>query len=262
MTEPAVRIYDIMACDVHWDFAGSDLPREQHKFLVSFYPTGDVPTPELIDRIVARGPGGREVEIANQPFTQANLNGHIHDAALGTYWYMHNIPTGYLPEGEYTIEVTAKDGTVTSRSRYQRAAPTRALVPVYRENRDRILDAFTPSRSREPGPGTRLDAFRCAWATLRDFAGPAADAYYVFRLARGGTLREFDTQKLTWWDNIYVDAARSGDRTNGLNRGEVTVGTPLEPGTSYGYFVEITDGNVQGDANLCIFQPHQFFTTP
>jgi hypothetical protein len=33
-------------------------------------------------------------------------------------------------------------------------------------------------------------------------------------------------------------------------------------GRSYGYFVEITDGNVRGDANIRVFQPHRFFTVP
>ncbi|TQM85103.1 hypothetical protein FHX81_7573 [Saccharothrix saharensis] len=251
----SVRIYDIMACNVYWDFDGSDLPREQHKFLVSFHPT-DTPTPELVESIVATGPGGYRVEFANEPFTQRNLNGHIHDAALGFHWYMVNLPTGYLPEGEYTIEVTAKDGTVGSRSRVQRQESTDRIVPAYREHRARLLDSFTPSRTAEPaGPVERI-----GWRTLAGLGGP--DAYYVFRLAEGGTLREFDTQRLVWWDNIYLDAVRSGEPTTGLNRGEVIPPVALEPGKSYGYFVEITDGNVQRDADLCVFQPHQFFTVP
>ncbi|MFD0203431.1 MULTISPECIES: hypothetical protein [Saccharothrix] len=65
-----------------------------------------------------------------------------------------------------------------------------------------------------------------------------------------------------WWDNIYLDAVGSGDATTGLDRGSVTLPVALEPGRSYGYFVEITDGNVQRDANICVFQPHQFFTAP
>ncbi|MFJ6676631.1 hypothetical protein ACIQMJ_36495 [Actinosynnema sp. NPDC091369] len=148
----SVRIYDIMACNVYWDFDGSDLPREQHKFLVSFHPT-DTPTPELVESIVATGPGGYRVEFADEPFTQRNLNGHIHDSALGFHWYMVNLPTGYLPEGEYTIEVTAKDGAVTRRSRVQRQESTDRIVPVYREHRARLLDSFTPSRTAEPRRG-------------------------------------------------------------------------------------------------------------
>ena len=72
---------------------------------------------------------------------------------------------------------------------------------------------------------------------------------------------EFDTQKLAWWDNIYVQRMR-GDAKAGINRGEVVITSELKPKTSYGYFVEITDGNVQEEANICIFQPHQFFVTP
>ncbi|MEU4770216.1 hypothetical protein AB0H12_44080 [Actinosynnema sp. NPDC023794] len=138
-----VRIYDVMACDVHWDFDGSGLPREQHK--------------------------------------------------------------------------------------------------------------FTPSRTAEPsGAVDRL--------TLDELGGP--DAFSVFRLAEGGTLREFDTQRLVWWDNIHLDAVRSVGRTTGLDRGGVTLPVPLGPGGSCGYFVEITDGNVRRDATICVFRPHQFFTVP
>ncbi len=36
----------------------------------------------------------------------------------------------------------------------------------------------------------------------------------------------------------------------------------LKPDTTYAYFVEITDSNVQSETNICIFQPHQVFTTP
>ncbi|WP_157620453.1 hypothetical protein [Saccharothrix sp. NRRL B-16348] len=39
-------------------------------------------------------PDGYRVEFANEAFTQRNLNGHIHDSALGFYWYMVNLPTG------------------------------------------------------------------------------------------------------------------------------------------------------------------------
>jgi hypothetical protein len=48
----------------------------------------------------------------------------------------------------------------------------------------------------------------------------------------------------------------------GQNRGKVTIGAELKPKTNYAYFVEITDGNIAGGANVCIFQPHQIFMTP
>ncbi|HLU97665.1 MAG TPA: hypothetical protein VKZ89_12565 [Thermobifida alba] len=260
MTETAVRIFDIMACNVYWDFDGSPLPREQHKFLVSFYPTKGVPTPELIDRIVARGPGGYRVEFTNQLFTPANTDGYIYDRTLDYYWYMVNLSTGFLPEGEYTIEVTCTDGTVLTRSRTQRQDSTEALVSAYRDNRQRMLDSFTPSgRGRLP-EGTALTGLECSWSTLRELAGQ--DAYYIYRLAEGGSAREFDTQNLTWWDNIFMQRLRGGDVAAGLNRGGVTVPEELEPDTTYAYFVEVTDANVQSETNICIFQPHQVFTTP
>lgn len=48
----------------------------------------------------------------------------------------------------------------------------------------------------------------------------------------------------------------------GLNRSSVRVGSDLEADTPYSYFVEATDANVQGETNICVFQPHQYFRTP
>ncbi len=235
-----VQIYDIMACNVYWDFEDSlGLPKEQHKFLISFYPT-ESPTPQLIESIVARGPDGYQVSLTNQRFTNANRDGFIYDKALNFYWYMVNVPKGFLPEGVYVIEVTTKDGQVLSKSRRQRNRPSDELVTSYLVHRDRLI--FTPT----------------TWSTLNAFGGP--DAYYVYRLAKGGSLREFDTQHLLWWDNIYIQRARGIDPKAGLNKTSVEPPVAFSPGHSYGYFVEITDGNVQNDANICIFQPHRFFT--
>ncbi|GAA3763926.1 hypothetical protein [Salinactinospora qingdaonensis] len=257
MTEAAVRIYDIMACNVYWDFE-SPLQREQHKFLVSFYPT-EVATPELIQRIVARGPQGYEVEISNQRFTPSNTDGYIYDRTLNYYWYMLNLPTGYLPEGEYTIEVTCTNGEVLRKSRVQRDAPSQALISAYTEHRDTIVDSFSPAKSEQLPAGTSLENLRCQWSTLRDLGGP--DAFYIYRLSQGRSAREFDTQNLTWWDNIFIQRAH-GNPEAGHNRGEVTVGAPLRPATPYAYFVEVTDANAQSETNICIFQPHQMFVTP
>jgi hypothetical protein len=236
-----VRIYDIMACNVYWDFDDSvNLPREQHKFLVSFYPTA-TPIPDLIEKMVARGPDGVEVTLTNQMFTNANRDGFIYDPTLDYYWHMLNVPTGYMAEGTYTIEVTTKTGEVVSRSREQRSASTESFVSSYLANKERILDSFGPT----------------SWSTLASYGGP--DAYYVYRLAKAASLRDFDTQRLLWWDNIYIQRARGIDEQAGLNRSAVTLPFELESGRSYGHFVEITDGNVQSEANICVFQPHHFF---
>src|SRR5690606_19404379 len=186
-------------------------------------------------------------------------NGYIYDRTLDYYWYMVNLATGFLPEGEYTIEVTGKDGTVDRRSRMQRQESTDALVPAYREHRQQILDSFAPSGRQRLPEGTALTDLVCSWRTLKELAG--RDAYYIYRLAEGGSAREFDTQNLTWWDNIFFQKLR-GDATAGLNRDSVTVAAELKPDTTYAYFVEITDSNVQSETNICIFQPHQVFTTP
>jgi tRNA G18 (ribose-2'-O)-methylase SpoU len=47
MTKPTIEIYDIMACNVYMDFENTGLQKEQHKFLVAFFPTGGAPLPEL-----------------------------------------------------------------------------------------------------------------------------------------------------------------------------------------------------------------------
>ncbi|WP_017570360.1 hypothetical protein [Nocardiopsis halotolerans] len=259
MSDPRPRVHDIMACDVYWDFEGTPLPREQHKFLVSFHPTPGAPTPELVESITARGPGGYEVEFTNQLFTPANTDGYIYDRTLDHYWYMVNLPTGFLPEGEYTIEVRGTDGSVQTRSRHQDGGASRRLVEHYTSHRDTLLASFTPSGGRELTDVPEVGELRCSWQTLDRTGGP--DAYYIHRLSRGSSAREFDTQNLTWWDNIFVQRMR-GLADAGLNRSEVQVGAGLEADTAYAYFVEITDANAQGETNVCVFQPHQVFRTP
>jgi hypothetical protein len=240
---PTVDIYDIMACDVYCDFMNFPGPKEQHLFLVSFYPTEDVPTPDLIERIIALGPDGYAKEITNQRFTDENRDGWIYDAALNYYWYMVNVATGYLAEGDYTVEVTLRTGETLSQTRTQRGLPGAALVSAYLENREKLLSSFA-------GPGS--------WSTLADLGGP--DAYYVYRLAEGAGPDEFDIQHLVWWDNIFIQRARGTDDQAGLNRGQVTARPTLRAATAYTWFVEITDANVQSETNICILQPHQTFT--
>lgn len=259
MSASQVRIFDIMACDVYWDFEGTPLPREQHKFLVSFHPTPGTPTPELIESITARGPGGYQVEFTNQLFTNRNTDGYIYDRTLDYYWYMVNLPTGFLPEGEYTIEVRSTDGTVESRTRHQDGGASRRLVEHYKAQRERLLASFGPAGGAVLDTVPADGELRCSWETLERTGGP--DAYYIHRLSKGGSAREFDTQNLTWWDNIFVQRLR-GEARAGLNRAEVTVRADLEPDTTYAYFVEITDANAQGETNICVFQPHQVFATP
>jgi hypothetical protein len=245
-----------MACDVFWDFGG-DRQREQHKFLVSLYPTPDAKAPDLIERITARGPNGYEVEIANREFTRDNLNGWIHDRTVDAYWYMINL-AGFLAPGEYVIEIACRDGSVVRASRVQDHGPTKTLLTSYLTGRDLLLDSFHPTATLPPDAA--LTGVVSGQRTLKDLDG--TDAYYIYRLAEGGSAAEFDTQNLVWWDNIFVQRDFDGDESAGLNRGAVTIGVELKPHRRYAYFVEITDANRQRDTNICIFQPHQFFTTP
>jgi hypothetical protein len=37
METPALQIYDIMVCNVYWDFENSPMPKETHKLLVALF---------------------------------------------------------------------------------------------------------------------------------------------------------------------------------------------------------------------------------
>lgn len=258
MAKEKIEIYDIMACNVFWNFPNTGLPQEQHKFLVAFHPTGGRPVPELIESIRAKGPDGYEQEIANQTFTAANCNGHIFDRTTNSHWYMLNLATGFMKEGKYTIEVTGKDGVVRTMSRFQKDAPGQALVTAYRQAEKDIHNSFQPADGSQLPVGSPLKDLQITWTPLSELTGQ--DAYYILRLSEGRNAREFDTQNLAWWDNIFLQRFTL-DPKAGLNRTGVTISSELKPDTAYCHFTEITDSNAMGDTNMCIFQPHQTFRT-
>jgi hypothetical protein len=257
MNAPIVQIYDIMAHNVYMDFENIGLRAEQHKFLVSFFPTGGRPVPELVERITARGPGGYEVNLANQEYTAANLNGYIYDRTTNAHWYMVNLQTGFMRNGVYEIEVQCKDGSVKSKARRHKNGPSDALVATYLRNRERIYRSHTPGNTQRLQAGGPLTNLKVKWSSLRELA--QFDAFYIYRVSEGRSSKEFNTQKLVWWDNIFVQAGSRPDA--GRNRNSVTVTAQLKPDTSYVYFTEITDSNAMGETNISIFQPHQTFRT-
>jgi hypothetical protein len=257
MGEGRVEIYDIMACNVYMDFENTGLRKEQHKFLVAFYPTGGAPIPELVESITAYGPNGYQVTIENQQFTSQNRNGWIYDRTTNGHWYMVNLDTGFMEEGKYTIEVKCRDGSVRHMSREQKNAPSEKLLAAYLKNREQIMTSHAPSKFHPFAPRASRRDISVSWRPLSELAGQ--DAFYIFRLSKGRSGKEFDTQNLVFWDNIFVQ--RMTQPEAGKNRGSVIVRTELAPETSYVYFVEVTDSNAMGQTNLCIFQPHQVFTT-
>lgn len=257
MSEARVEIYDIMACNVYMDFDYSLLRREQHKFLVAFYPTGGTPIPELVESITARGPGGYEVAFVNQEFNAANRNGWIYDRTTNSHWYMVNLDTGFMPEGDYSIDVVTRDGRKVGASRRQVNRTTEQLVSGYKQTKPAIAASWAPSSGRPLRAGEPLDHLSVRWTSLK--AQADLDAYYIFRLSEGRSGKDFNTQKLVWWDNIFTQGL--SEPSAGLNRDEVTLGNPLAVGKSYVYFVEVTDSNAMGRTNICIFQPHQSFST-
>ncbi len=259
MGDLQIQIYDIMACNVYWDFEKSAMPKETHKMLVALYPTPGVVAPDKIEVIKAYGPDGYEVTFANHKYDNTKLNGWFYTPELQNYWWMINLPTGFLKEGEYTIEVTSKDGSVVKKSRMQKNAPSDAAVACYIKNRQEIFESYAPSRTKPLAAGSGLKDIKMSWKTLKDVGGP--DEFYVTRLAEASSSREFDGNNLTLFDNIYYQRLVNNDPMAGQNRGEVIIDKELKPDTNYGYFVEITDANVGGEANICIFQEHQYFKT-
>ncbi len=259
MGNTEIKIFDIMACNVYWDFEKSPFPKETHKFLVALNPTPGVVAPDLIESITGYGPNGYQVDFINKKFDNVNKNGWFYDPRIANYWYMVNLPTGFMKEGEYTIEVRSKDGKAVKKSRIQKNAPSDEAVSAYLKNYDKIYNSFSPSKSKPLSAGSSLKEIKLSWSTLKDVAN--LDEFYVLRLCQAATPMEFDGNNLTWFDNIYLQRLVGKDPNAGQNRGAVAVGAELKPHTSYGYFVEITDSNVAGEANICIFQPHQFFQT-
>jgi len=257
MNEPRIQIYDIMACNVYvdYDFASQ---AEQHKFLVTFFPIGNAFLPEYIENVTAFGPDGYQVDFKNQEYNLKNINGYIVDKKFGSCWYMVNLPTGFMKEGEYKIEVTLKDGNIISKSRFQENAPGEKLLDAYMKSKEKILKSYNPGTLNPLKKVASLKNVKVKWKTLKDTTG--VDAYYIFRISMGKTSTEFNIQKLIWWDNVFVH--RLGQIDYGLNKGEVLIETELKPNTSYAYFVETTDSNAMGQTNICIFQPHQIFVTP
>jgi hypothetical protein len=83
------------------------------------YPTPGIVAPDLIEKIEAFGPDSYQVALANQKFGNIRLNGWFYTPKIQNYWYKVNLPTGFLKEGEYTIEVPCKDGRTVKKSRVQ-----------------------------------------------------------------------------------------------------------------------------------------------
>ena len=144
MAKNEVKIFDIMACNVYWDFESSIMPKETHKFLVSLYPTPGAVTPDLIESLTAYGPGGYEVKFKNEKYENMGKNGWFYDPMTQGYWYMVNLPTDFMKEGEYTIEIKTKDGQRVKKSRVQKNEASDAAVEAYLKNYDRIVNSFSP----------------------------------------------------------------------------------------------------------------------
>ncbi len=259
MTECKFDIFDIMACDVYWDWKTPGLGVEQHKFLVSFYETEGKFTPDLVEKIVCTGPDNYVTSIANVEYTNENRNGWIRDPERDSFWYMHNCPTGFMKDGEYTIEVHCKNGDVKSKSRIQNGANSLAIRTSYLNNYEKNLNSYTPSEKSPMDKETSLTDVQVTWTPLKEFDGQ--DAYYIYRVCKAKSKEEFDGHKLFWWDNIFLETFM-GNKDAGKNRDKITIGNPLEPKTAYTYFVECTNSNIMGETDICIFQPFRTFETP
>ena len=256
MSEEQVQIYDLMACNVYMDF-DTQLPKEQHKFLIAFHPTGGRPVPELIESITAKGPNGYQVEVANQEFKASNLNGWIYDRTTDSHWYMVHLYTGFMAPGEYSIKVVTKGGHTCSMSSTQSNESTQAMMAAYLEHRATLQESYTPGHNIQLPADTNLAQVQVDCRSFKALSG--LDAYYVFRLCEAEDNKAFDTQNLYWWDNIFLERMLNPDA--GKNRSSLNIGRELKPNSAFTYFTELTDSNAMGETNICIFQPHQTFYT-
>lgn len=248
------ELYDLMACNVYWDFGEYPGGKCQHKYLFAVAAPPNGFDPICVEKIVAYGPNGFQTEIANERFVQKTANGYIHDARFGNYWYMKNMRGHFMEAGEHVIEVTFKNGKKSSISRIQDGEASDALYHSYLEAKPKIK--FSPTSTLPAG--TDLSKVEASWTSLKSLGG--IDAFYIFRLAKAERSDDFDIQNLTWWDNVFVK--RLTDPMTGQNKDRILIEETLEHDTGYGWWVEVTDSNRMGGSNLCCFQPVQLFRTP
>jgi len=254
MEERSFELFDLMACNVYWDFGNYPGAEHQHKYLFAPAAVSNQFHPDCVEKIMAYGPNNLEVEIANQLFTQEHADGYIYDSSMGNYWYMKNMRNGFMEPGEYTIELTFKNGNVSTISRIQDSVPSDKLLDAYLKSKEKI--EYFPAA---PLPkGTDLSDLEVRWGSLKDLAG--TDAFYIFRLSKAEEWWLFDIQNLVFWDNLFIE--RLTDPMAGLNKNSIVVEKTLEPDTGYAWWTEICDSNKMGDTNLCVFQPIQTFRTP
>jgi hypothetical protein len=254
MEERSFEIFDLMACNVYWDFGNYPGGERQHKYLFAIAAANDEFHPSCVEKIMAYGPNNLEVEIANQFFTQEQADGYIYDASIGNYWYMKNMRNGFMEPGEYHIEITFKNGHVSGISRLQDNAPSDKLVDAYLKSKERI--EYHPDAPL--ADGTDLTDLKVRWSTLKGLSG--TDAFYIFRLSKAEVWWAFDIQNLVFWDNVFVE--RFKDTLYARNKSGIIIPKTLEPDTGYAWWTEICDSNKMGDTNICIFQPVQAFRTP
>jgi hypothetical protein len=252
--ERSFELFDLMACNVYWDFGNYPGAEHQHKFLFAPAALNNEFHPDCVDNIMAYGPNGLEVPIANQYFTQEFADGYIYDASMGNYWYMKNMRNGFMEPGEYTIELTFKNGHVSTISRIQDSVPSDRILNAYLQSKEKIV--YYPDAPLPEGTGLTNLEFR--WGSLKELAD--TDAFYIFRLSKAEVWWAFDIQNLVYWDNVFVE--RFKDPLYAQNKSSLVVPKTLEPDTGYAWWTEICDANKMGDTNICIFQPIPAFRTP
>ncbi len=115
------------------------MPKGTHKFLVALYPPRVV-APDMIEKITVDGPGGYQVNFKNQMFNNETLNGWFYDPKIPNYCYMINLPTGFMKEGEYTIEITCNNGKVVKKSRIKKNTPSDTMAASCLKHWDKIYN--------------------------------------------------------------------------------------------------------------------------
>jgi hypothetical protein len=245
----SLEISNFIACNVYWDFGNCPGTERQHKYLFSIAAGEDEFHPRYVRNITVHGPNNLKAEIGNHFFTRKFADGDFYDSSNGNYWYMKNVRSGFLTPGEYTVEITLKNGAVSSISRIQDDGPCGELLRPYLENKQ-SLEYYPVGELESP---TELSRIECRWSSLKEVSG--VDAYYIFRLSAIEA----------WWTFIQDLVFRNNDffeERGNLNRSSMLIKKTLQADTVYAWWVEIRDAPRMEKTNICILQPIHTFTTP
>ncbi len=228
--------------DFKKEYPATRINKPEHaKFLVMFYPAQ--PRIEDIEYIKAIGPDNYKIDFKiNQKYNRENLNGYISNAYV--LWFMVWDTRDFIKQGNYTIIIKYKDGTMYRKSRYVNSKHD--FLTKYKE----LKKKFIPKGNIAFNKIKNGISFK--WKTIPDM-----HLYYCFRLAQYKPGMNFaDSKQLILFDNIFFEKQPE----YGLNKSSVNFEGLLDKNVKYTWFVEITDSNRLSEVDLVIYQKFQYFS--